>query len=205
MAKPGKYAHILPNLPFTTSEHEDFDEQQRINAVKDVLTGPPIQSEIPLESVEEVIREYSQDVNQSMGRIIESLKVAMNGDTKTSNLARVYELFSIAWDEFTKQKSNLDLFDAALTQIMEQQFENEGVKGIRLDSGRLVSVTPEPYAKVVDPAAYQKWLIDNGYGPKLGVHWGVTNSIAKERAVLGEPEPDGIELKRRMKISMRNS
>ncbi len=203
MAKPTKYAHILPNLPLAVSEHEDFDYQQKINAVKDRMTGTPIESSITIATAELNIEAESEEVSDSMKTVIDALLVLCNGDKSATNLANVYGAYRKAREEFDRQKSNLDIFEEALTQLMEAAFEAEGIKGIRLAEGGLVSVNPDLYGKVLDKEKYLQWIIDNGYRSKINVPWQTTNAIVGERALAGEPEPDGVETKRRMKISYR--
>jgi len=79
----------------------------------------------------------------------------------------------------------------AITQMLVEQFDVEGITSLKLDSGGSVRVQVEPYVKVEDRAALQKWCIDNGLLESLQLPWASLSSITKERLMDGEPEPAG--------------
>jgi len=70
-----------------------------------------------------------------------------------------------------------------------------GVKdnALRLPDGSTVRVDQEPQARVMDKEAFRLWCIANGYERQMKLHHGTMNGIVKERALAGEPGPDGTE------------
>lgn len=88
----------------------------------------------------------------------------------------------------------------ALTQMMADRFENEGLTGMKLDDGANVSIHYEPYAQVVDKESFRLWCIKNGLERSLQLAWQTTNSLTKEMLVDGKPEPDGVTCFSRLKL-----
>jgi len=70
-----------------------------------------------------------------------------------------------------------------------------GVKdnSVKLPTGEAVRIQREPAGKVVDEEAFRLWGIANGYERQMKLHHGTMNGIVKERALAGEPGPDGTE------------
>ena len=87
----------------------------------------------------------------------------------------------------------LNLRLTALVQRIEQVYEAEGVKSMKLAGGTL-RLDPTPYAVVEDQEAYHQWCLDNGYEAKMNLGWMTTNSITKERLLSGEPNPPGVKV-----------
>lgn len=82
----------------------------------------------------------------------------------------------------------------ALSELMEDQFENEGVRTVSLIDGGSIRRQPEPYATVVDQRAMLEWALgDNDMRNSLTIHWSRLNSVTKQLLKAGLPEPPGVK------------
>jgi hypothetical protein len=92
-----------------------------------------------------------------------------------------------------EQMKDIDLELEAITQLLENQYEAEGVSFLRLTDGGSVGMHYEPYAVVTDRDKNRQWAVENGYERLLSLPWQTINSELKARLERGEPEPDGVE------------
>lgn len=163
----GKYAKVLKKLPrLRTTESPQY--QEKVEALKTLLTAPSQEEE-----------------RQKLG--VERIPL------QASVLANEYNDLRLAKEVLQAQLSEIELQIAAITQLLDDQFEAEGLTLVRLDDGARVMTRPEPYAVVKDPTKFRQWCIDQGLQEKMTLPWQTTNALTKERLLAGEPEPDGIE------------
>lgn len=120
-----------------------------------------------------------------------------------SDLARLYEELrgEVAGLEEKLSEANLRL--EAHSQLLQDQYEIEGLTSLRLADGGSVSLQYEPYAKVEDKEAFRQWCLHNGLEKSLALPWMSTNAITKERLLAGEPEPDGVSAQAKTKVVLR--
>ena len=119
-----------------------------------------------------------------------------------SNLAKEYSKYRKAKDAAEEEVSACNLMIEMLSQMLAatQEANNPewGAYGasdntLRLVTGDKIEVRKEPYAVVEDKDANREWAIKNGLERMLGLPWQTINSIAKQRLLVGEAEPDGVK------------
>lgn len=131
---------------------------------------------------------------------INELKAAMTHDG--TELARNYIELRRQKDDLKERLSDVQLqIDAYEQRLVESQEVQSGGWGdygakdnaLRLPTGEVVRVQPEPTGKVVDKEAFRIWCVKNGYERQLQLWPSTMNALVKERLLAGEPEPDGCE------------
>jgi hypothetical protein len=85
---------------------------------------------------------------------------------------------------------NLEL--AAISQMLIDRYEIDGITKTTLDTGESVAIQYEPYAVVEDKEAIWNWCKANGYEREMHLSWQTLNAITKDRLLQGQPEPDGV-------------
>lgn len=95
--------------------------------------------------------------------------------------------------EATDAQLKLDNITVEAARILFcETMEDEDLTSLGLTGIGAIRVQREPYAQVVDKAAFRHWCLRNGLEESLALPWQSTNSITKERLLEGKPEPDGI-------------
>lgn len=211
MAKRGgKYASVvgkLPKLSMVEPERKDIVEAVRAEVLASAgsfeYDKELAQCGFKDESAEAIAaslqREAQNDVprlvsliNDCVKRILLFEKRSTAGKPWASEFARVYaELRDVA-DKFDAWQSSINLLVEVYQQLMTDQFEVEGITGLKLDNGQLISTWQEPYAQVVDHEAFRQWCIKQGLERKMQLPWQTTNALTKKRLLAGESEPDGV-------------
>lgn len=120
-----------------------------------------------------------------------------------STLAADYRAIRDEIDALEEQVSKATLRLEAVSQMMINQFDVEGLGSLTIADGATVRVQVEPYAQVKDKEAFRLWCIANGLEQSLCLPWASTNSITKERLLSGQPEPDGVEAWQKSKIVLK--
>lgn len=98
--------------------------------------------------------------------------------------------------------SDCNLQIEAVSQLLGEQFEDEGLSTLKLKTGAAISIYMEPYAQVVDREAFRQWCIREGLETQLQLPWQTTNSLAKQRLLEGEPEPAGVAVFSKQRIRL---
>jgi hypothetical protein len=98
-----------------------------------------------------------------------------------------------AREDLEQQVKDLELEEAALKQMLEAQYEAEGVSNIKLRDGSSLGMHPEPHAVVVDKDKNREWATKNGLERHLALPWSTVNKELKEALERGENPPDGVE------------
>jgi len=94
------------------------------------------------------------------------------------------------WEEREKK---LNMRIAAIEQLLVEQYEVEGISGLKLVDGSSVRVQTEPYGQIVDRDALRVWAIANGLERSLMLPWQTVNAITKQNLLDGNPEPEGVK------------
>lgn len=128
-----------------------------------------------------------QDKIQETKRFILS-KIPRHASALAAHYVQV-RLLKKALDE---KRKKLNIEEAAIIQLMDEQFDAEGTTSLTLSSGANVRLQYEPYATVKDRELFRLWCIENGLERSLMLPWSTTNSTVKELLLAGEPEPPGI-------------
>lgn len=120
-----------------------------------------------------------------------------------SYLAQEWANLRTAKDKLEDQLSVINCQIEALTQMMVDQYEAEGITKLNLETGEAPRVQYEPYASVEDADTFRKWCLEHGYERSLALPWQTRTSIAKERLLSGEQLPPGLKLWNKPKIVKR--
>lgn len=186
----GKYAHITPNLPklpLIEPARRDI-----VTAVKNEITQPS-DVVVPLDPEAKFI-ELMAEMELCLKQVINLEKRRTGGRRWASEFAKAYQELRTLIDKIKEWQSNVQLLLDAYTELMIDQMEVEGMKAIRLTDGSSVTTYEEPYGQVKDKEAFRQWCITNGYGNQLQLWPATMNAMVKERLILGQPEPDGVEI-----------
>lgn len=130
---------------------------------------------------------------------VEAVKAAMSADPDYQRhatwLAQEYAGIRDEKEQIQVALSECNLRLEAVTQMMAEQFEVEGLSMLKTDTGRRISIYLEPYAQVADKAAFYDWcMADQDLRRKMALPWASTNALTKERLLAGEPEPPGVTI-----------
>lgn len=191
MAKKGKYADIIDDLPKDFGEEPE--RQEKLNAIKrDILGATPNSDKPPMAS--EAVEDFVGDIAAMMKVLNDELIQCVAGKHYASHFARVYRDLRKLKKVFAEQEKVTDLLIDAYTQLMVDQYEAEGITSLSIDDdGSVVRIQYEPHAKVTDKDAHRLWAIKEGLENSLMLPWPTTNALTKAALLRGEPEPDGVE------------
>jgi len=191
VAKKGKYAEIIDELPKDFGE--DPDRQEKINAIKrSILDATRADGKPPLDS--EAVEDFVGDIAAMCKVLNDELIQCVVGKHYASHFARVYRDLRKLKLVLAEQEKTTDLLIDAYFQLMEAQYEAEGITSLSMDDdGSKVRVQYEPHAKVTDKDAHRKWAIKEGLENSLMLPWQTTNALTKAALLRGDPEPDGVE------------
>lgn len=128
---------------------------------------------------------------------VEAVKEAMRAEAdykqQGAYLAIKFAITRAEKDVVEENLKEVNLRLEAITQLMAEQYEVEGVTSLRLHTGASVRIQMEPYAVVNEREDFRLWCCSNGYERSLMLPWQTTNAITKERLLEGEPEPHGVK------------
>ena len=97
-------------------------------------------------------------------------------------------------DELEAELSTIQVDLDAVTQMMEAQFEVEGIDSMRMPGVGKVRLEPGIYPKVTDPEKFRQFcLADPDLSKKLTLHSSTAQSLIRKMLLAGEPEPPGTE------------
>jgi hypothetical protein len=108
-------------------------------------------------------------------------------------LTQAYAALRRQEEELEEKLKEVNLSKTAYEQLLDEQFEAEGITSTKLTDGTSVRTQPEPYAVVKDRDAFRRWCIANGYENSLQLPWQTANAILKERLEGGEEMPTGLD------------
>ena len=117
----------------------------------------------------------------------------------SASLALLYKDARKEKEEAEKVLYDINVELTAITQMLVDRYEIDGITSTRLDTGESISLRYEPYAVVEDREKIWQWCKDNGYEREMQLSWNTLNAIMKERLLKGEPEPEGVRAYTRVK------
>ena len=220
MAKKGKYAAVVGDLPKFSGEEPD--RQQLLDRVKAEILGPDL---VPLP----VIGDRFAQADATIKDVLTLLKRSCAGDVKSSTLAQAYADVRGVKDQLNDWLASAQLLLDAYEQLMIGQMEEEGVTSLNLESGAGVSTYGEPCGVVVDKELFRRWCAtpadrcalcgepiddhstDHASVPGGGLEQALQlwpssmNAIAKERTLAGEPPPPGVEVYAKTAVRLRKA
>jgi hypothetical protein len=186
-----KYAHVLNKLERLRGEEPAY--QDKVNAVKsEIVNDPDFQMHA---STLAVLYAKARKGDGSNDEYTQEAK-----DEEAEELIRRLGKEGI---EDLLYQCNLRI--TAIEQLMVDQFENEDVTSLKLDTGQSVGVQMEVYAQVQDREKYRQWCIEEGLENLMTVPWATTNSETKDRLLKGLPEPDGVKAFAKPKFILRKA
>lgn len=195
MAKRGKYEDVLDGLPKSWGTEDKY--QEKVNIRKAEILNPVNPGDgPPLASYLARLGENFKSVNGSLIKVAEGKQYA-------SKLAQAYAQARAVKDLYEDHEYELNLTIEALEQLLTDQYENEGIKNLKLDDGGSVGTQSEPAAKVVDKEAFRQWCVKNGLEKSLQLWPSTTNAMVKEMCLKRQNPPDGVEVEARTKVVLR--
>lgn len=127
---------------------------------------------------------------------VDAVKQALRDDINfvmhAAFLAKEYVNVRMEKENVEDELSEINLRLEAVSQLMAEQFEVEGVSSLKTDSGRTISVYAEPYPQVHDKELYRQWCLSKGFERDMHLWPSKTAALTKEMLLAGEPEPPGV-------------
>jgi len=124
---------------------------------------------------------------------VDAVKAQLPPEQKTAvRAAALYETYRAWKEELQKSLDEAQVRLSAAEETMWDAFEREGVSSLKLESGCSVSVTPAITFRVAEPDKLRAWMVANGLEGKLTVNSQWLTAACGDRAVEGEPLPDGV-------------
>jgi hypothetical protein len=115
------------------------------------------------------------------------------GDALSSgSVAQLYKNARLEKEDLEEQLYDTNLELTAITQMLIDRYEIDGISSLKLDSGEKVSIQYEPYAVVEDRAKVWEWCKENGYEREMQLNWATLNAVTKDRLLQGLSEPEGV-------------
>tara|TARA_R110000824_G_scaffold53800_1_gene148603 strand:+ start:6608 stop:7132 length:525 start_codon:yes stop_codon:yes gene_type:complete len=146
-----------------------------------------------------------QPDDQTYQEKVEAVKQELTKNPPHVSFLHVYTDKRAARDEAREKLSEANLELEAISQLLVEQFEAEGIESKRLETGESLGIHPEPYPVVNDPEMFRIWCLEQGLGRSMKLPWQSTSSIVKERLLGGEPEPPGITTYVKNKLTFRRA
>lgn len=110
----------------------------------------------------------------------------------SGSIAQLYATSRMEKEELEKKLYEVNLELNAITQMLVDRYEIDGINSLKLDSGETIRLQYEPYAVVEDREKVWQWCKDNGHEREMQLHWSTLNTITKDRLLQGQSEPDGV-------------
>lgn len=154
--KPGKYDHVVGDLPRIIGDPDDPRAQARVEAEKDKLRAEPL------------------------------------FEAGASALARRYIALRAEKAQAAAALSEVNTRLEAVSQMMFDQYEVEGVKALTVD-GHSVTCRLVPYPKMEDKEAFRQWCLGvPDLARQMVLHAGTAKTIINDMLAAGEELPPGV-------------
>lgn len=168
----GKYAKVIDKLPRLLGENPQY--QEKVEAVKQAMKAEP----------------GFQMHASALAKNYTRLRVGDGPPLSDAEADALIARLGKAGAEALVSEVNLRL--EATSQLMFDQYENEGVTTLTVD-GRAIACRLVPYASVQDKEAFRQWCMTNpDLARKLSLPWQTTNKLAGDMLVAGEELPPGV-------------
>jgi hypothetical protein len=160
-----------------------------------------------LPALEQEDRNWQHEINEAKTLMVRALTDANAGVAPSASmLAEMYKGKRLEKDALAEKEHQINTEIEALTQLIIDAYEEEGVDLLRLKSGGKVSTKVEPYAQVKDRAAYLTWVLkDPDLRQSLSLPWQTTNSLVKHKLEDEEEMPPGIGVFRKTSLVFHKS
>lgn len=148
----------------------------------------------------------SQDakVNVVRAAIFEEVKAETGMPPSSSELVERFLSVKAEKEALEDEIKPLDLELEALTRMVWDQFEVEGITRMDLSDGTGLRLQEEPYPKVEDPEKFYRWCVEQGLTSKLSMHYQTLKAVTTELVQAHQAEPDGVTLFKKPKLVRTN-
>lgn len=197
----GKYDKVLPKL----KKHDPFAENPKYGDQVRAMCSQILRQETPeepyrLAASDTELREALASYNDALAKILLTIIDSPRGKRHGSELAKGYALVRRFKDFVDELDSQANLVKAAYEKLIEDQYENEGVRSLTVTGVGSLRTQPEPHTRVVNRDEFREWCIKNGLERSLSLPWQTANAIVKERLLAGDSLPEGVEAESKTKL-----
>jgi hypothetical protein len=119
------------------------------------------------------------------------------------DLAREFAKARIQKKELEAQISDLNVGLEALSQLLNEHLEAEGMNKFQLVTGETCYQQIEPYSSVADQGALFAFIKKQKMRNLLTLPWGTMNALNKERLTSGKPAMPGTQVFLKTSVRMR--
>ena len=142
--------------------------------------------------------EYQTKVNA----VKDAMRVDPDYRMHASFLAREYAAIRAEKKNVEAALSEINLRLEAISQLMFDQYEIEGVTSMDVD-GRSVACRLVPYAKTEDKEVFRLWCLDDAdLARKMTLPWQTVNKITGDMLANGEELPPGITIYAKQRFTL---
>jgi hypothetical protein len=142
---------------------------------------------------------------QKVQAIKDAMRVDPDYKIHASFLAREYAAIRAEKERAAAALSEVNLRLEAVSQLMFDQYEVEGVTSMDVD-GRSVACRLVPYAKAEDKEAFRQWcLADADLARKMVLPWATVNKLSGDMLANGEELPPGITVFAKQRFTLSGS
>ena len=103
-------------------------------------------------------------------------------------------------DQLDDELSKVNAHIAAITELMDAQFDADGASSLKLDNGHGVSLYYEPWPKVEDREALRVWWSAQGLDAKLQIPHQTLGELMRSRLEKGEELMPGVGLFKKVRV-----
>jgi hypothetical protein len=208
MGKPGKYTHVIGNLPrlpegATTNYQNDVVAAAKEEILQPWIEGDPAWGKSTLEIAIKELEELFEATHMGLKRVAAyTARQSFAPASSPSEFAQGYVLLRRLKDKMEEWESNTNLLLEAYTQLMSKALDDQGLSAVKLTTGESVSTYLEPYPTVKDQEAFRQWCIKSGFANMMHLHPSRTASLAKEMLEKGENPPPGVEIYAKTRVRL---
>ena len=199
MSKPkaGKWKTVTDVLPRYIEEPA---RQDKVEAVKtEILNTPELDATSEKEAFAEIERN-TNDALMSLMSINLMLKSLNAGRRHASVYARLWAEYRQIRDAIEDQMKQLSLTGEAYAQLIDAQYEAEGITNLKIEDLGSVRVQVEPWAMEEDPVAFRTWCRQNGLENEMSLAWQKRTNLVKDFLEKGMNPPPGIKVWSKVKL-----
>lgn len=189
--KPSKWKKVTDKLPRAVEEPE---RQDKINAVKTAIFNTAPISAKEEETTFKDLEILTIQTCAVISEICQHLIDVNGGRNYAATYARAWAEYRQIRDAIEEAMKQLSLIGEAYAQMVDSQYEAEGITNMKLDGLGSVRVQVEPWASIANPDVFREWCLENDLKNKLTLLWQTTNAITKEFLERGDNPPPGIKV-----------
>lgn len=139
----------------------------------------------------------------SFQEAVEAVKLQYQA-LSAAELAKTFSLERRRKKDFEEQLTDLNVGLEALSQLLVENFEAQGLAKLQLASGETAYQQSEPYSSIIDQSALMKWVRKEKLQALLTLQWQTINALNKERLVAGKPPLPGTQVFLKTSVRLRN-